>query len=145
MSRALDKMQRYSGGGAVAKPGRPKRAALVAAEILRRTRNLESVMEFMLAVIEGRVCTPDGVDPDIVRIEKPTIKDRMAAAEWLTNRSIGKEAQVIEVHGEVNHTHSVGTVDIRRLSDEQLNTITGLLEAASDIEEAEIIGDAVAD
>jgi hypothetical protein len=58
-----------------------------------------------------------------------TVRDRLDAARYLTERGYGKSPQVVQIQGGIQHTVT-GRYDLAKLSDEELAQIAGSLEKA---------------
>lgn len=74
--------------------GRPKQFAGILRE---RTEQGEELVAFALNVLRGKPI--DG--------EKPSLKLRMQALEWCTDRGWGKAVAIVEHTGTIEHTRSV--------------------------------------
>jgi len=100
--------------------GRPKGFRRLAAEIRERTDNGRTLVDFALAVFEGK--KPEGVQ------KTPSLQLRWQALEWLANRGFGKAVDI--VHLEVTASEAP-PIDFSRLSPKELETFERLLDAAS--------------
>ena len=82
--------------------GRPKE---LAAYVRECTNNGQDLVDFVLSVMRGAV-----IDGD-----KPGLKLRMQAAEWLSDRGFGKPSQFVEFTQREDHPLDDATVEDLRL------------------------------
>ncbi len=92
--------------------GRPKGFA---SWIRDETREGAELVEFSLKVLRGKI--------------RASLKERQRARDWLADRGWGKAVQAIELSGPDGSP--VQSVDLARLSDEQLEQLRALVSAAS--------------
>lgn len=73
--------------------------------IRKKTKDGEEIVEFMLKVFRG----------EIVEGRKPTLKERIEAANWLADRGWGKPTQLFAGDDEYAPLLSVGEDELRQL------------------------------
>ena len=97
----------------------------LAAEIRRQTGQGQTLVEFYTAMFEGRpIPVPGG------RAQRPTLEHRHMAAQWLADRGWGKAKEMIELTGDAPATPEQRLALLRRLSDDERETLRGLLAKA---------------
>jgi hypothetical protein len=81
-------------------PGRPP--GLVSS-IRRQTKNGDELVRFMLRVLRGKR----------LRGQRPTLRHRMEAADWLADRGWGKAVLASEMPAEVAAVHPGGSMVVK--------------------------------
>jgi hypothetical protein len=96
----------------------------LAAEIRRATGQGRRLVALYLAVAEGRLIPVPGG-----RAQRPTLEQRLAAAAWLADRGWGRAKEIIELQDE-SSSQAQRLALLRRLSDDERETLRGLLAKA---------------
>jgi hypothetical protein len=111
--------------------GRPPGVARAARKLIGR--NGEKALRFLADLMDGKISAVRllGADGDVLELKQqlPPVKERRQAAVELLNRACGKAAQPVELSGP-NGGPVRTTVDLRGLSDAQLDELGALLSAA---------------
>ncbi len=97
----------------------------LAAEIRRATGQGRKLVALYMAVAEGRLIPRPGG-----RAQRPTLEHQLQAAAWLADRGWGKAKELIELSGDSTTTAEQRLALLRRLSDEDRETLRGLLAKA---------------
>ena len=90
----------------------------------------ETVGDDIVAIVKAQVSIAKGEAPDGIRIPMIKASDMTKAAEWLSDRGWGKAHQTIDIGTDLN----LETVDLTKLSDEQLDDFIAKATAESSSE-----------
>lgn len=93
----------------------PSKVRRLAKLVIEQTGGGRAIVDFLMQVQSGI-------------IEGCTIRDRIEASKVLLDRGYGKAPLTIEVTGQV--THAVTTVDVHKLTDEDLGQLRRMLRRA---------------